>query len=136
MNALLDFNWRFATNGIELTEDEFNELVANNRRLVNIRGQWVKIDPQFIKQMKKLMEKAESEGLHMSDVLARELMDHGESGAEDTDIIDSSAFAGIKIELSKQLRSLIRKLTEARDLPEHEVSAAFRASSALIRCTA
>ena len=37
MNALLDFNWRFATNGIELTEDEFNELVANNRRLVNIR---------------------------------------------------------------------------------------------------
>ncbi len=102
MNALLDFNWRFATNGIELTEDEFNELVANNRRLVNIRGQWVKIDPQFIKQMKKLMEKAESEGLHMSDVLARELMDHGENGAEDTDIIDSSAFAGIKIELSKR----------------------------------
>ena len=69
--------------------------------------------------------KAESE-LHMSDVLARELMDHGENGAEDTDIIDSSAFAGIKIELSKHLRSLIRKLTEARDLPEHEVSAAFQ----------
>ncbi|MCR9039754.1 DEAD/DEAH box helicase [Bacillus sp. L381] len=126
MNALLDFNWRFATNGIELTEDEFNELVANNRRLVNIRGQWVKIDPQFIKQMKKLMEKAESEGLHMSDVLARELMDQNEDGGEDTDIIDSSAFAGIKIELSKQLRSLIRKLADARDLPEHEVSAAFQ----------
>jgi hypothetical protein len=35
-----------------------------------------------------IVEKAESEGLHMSDVLARELMDHGENGAEDTDIID------------------------------------------------
>ncbi|MFQ6318990.1 DEAD/DEAH box helicase [Bacillus halotolerans] len=126
MNALLDFNWRFATNGIELTEDEFNELVASNRRLVNIRGQWVKIDPQFIKQMKRLMEKAESEGLHMSDILARELMDQQEGGLEDSDIMDTSAFAGIQFDLSKQLRSLIRKLTTAENLPEHEVSPSFQ----------
>nr|WGD91373.1 SNF2 helicase-associated domain-containing protein [Bacillus subtilis] len=126
MNALLDFNWRFATNGIELTEAEFNELVASNRRLVNIRGQWVKIDPQFIKQMKRLMEKAESEGLHMSDILARELMDQQEGGLEDSDLIDTSAFAGIQFDLSKQLRSLIRKLTAAENLPEHEVSPSFK----------
>lgn len=126
MNALLDFNWRFATNGIELTEDEFNELVVNNRRLVNIRGQWVKIDPNFIKQMKRLMEQAESEGLHMSDVLSRELMNQQEHGPEDAELIDSSAFAGIQFELSKQLRSLIRKLTAAENLPEYEVSPAFQ----------
>ncbi|MFP3822386.1 SNF2 helicase-associated domain-containing protein, partial [Bacillus sp. SIMBA_008] len=58
MDALMDFNWRFATNGIELTEDEFNELVQSKRRLVNIRGQWIKIDPTFIQQMKKWMERA------------------------------------------------------------------------------
>ncbi|MCY8520374.1 DEAD/DEAH box helicase, partial [Bacillus atrophaeus] len=126
MNALLDFNWRFATNGIELTEDEFNELVVNNRRLVNIRGQWVKIDPNFIKQMKRLMEQAESEGLHMSDVLSRELMNQQEHGPEDAELIDSSAFAGIQFELSKQLRSLIRKLTAAENLPEYEVSPTFQ----------
>lgn len=94
--------------------------------LVNIRGQWVKIDPQFIKQMKRLMEKAESEGLHMSDILARELMDQQEGGLEDSDLIDTSAFAGIQFDLSKQLRSLIRKLTAAENLPEHEVSPSFK----------
>jgi hypothetical protein len=35
--------------------------------------------------MKKLMEKAESEGLHMSDVLARELMDNFHPLAADVD---------------------------------------------------
>ncbi|MFP9220044.1 hypothetical protein, partial [Enterococcus faecalis] len=86
----------------------------------------VKIDPQFIKQMKRLMEKAESEGLHMSDILARELMDQQDGGLEDSDLIDTSAFAGIQFDLSKQLRSLIRKLTAAENLPEHKVSPSFK----------
>ncbi|MDA7025444.1 DEAD/DEAH box helicase [Bacillus sp. CLL-7-23] len=125
INALMDFNWRFATNGIELSEEEFQQLVANKRRLVHIRGQWIKIDPNFIKQMKKLMERAETEGLHMSDVLARELTDKNEQTEED-DMIDTSAFKEVQFELSYQLRNMIRKLNKHEDLPSYPVSEHFQ----------
>ncbi len=124
MNALMDFNWRFATNGIELTEEEFEQLVANKRRLVNIRGQWIKIDPNFIKQMKKLMERAETEGLHMSDILARELTERSET-REDDDLFDASAFSDVRFELSYQLKNMIRKLSQRDDLPSYPVSKYF-----------
>lgn len=62
----------------------------------------------------------------MSDILARELMDQQDGGLEDSDLIDTSAFAGIQFDLSKQLRSLIRKLTAAENLPEHKVSPSFK----------
>ncbi|BCE16668.1 hypothetical protein RSC3_04024 [Bacillus paralicheniformis] len=120
----MDFNWRFATNGIELTEEEFEQLVANKRRLVNIRGQWIKIDPNFIKQMKKLMERAETEGLHMSDILARELTERSET-REDDDLFDASAFSEVRFELSYQLKNMIRKLSQRDDLPSYPVSKFF-----------
>ncbi|MGR3208488.1 DEAD/DEAH box helicase [Bacillus glycinifermentans] len=125
INALMDFNWRFATNGIELSEEEFNQLVANKRRLVNIRGQWIKIDPSFIKQMKKLMERAETEGLHMSDILARELTDRGTEQKED-DLFDTSAFSEVQFELSYQLKNMIRKLNNRDELPSYPVSKHFK----------
>ncbi|MGG3664481.1 DEAD/DEAH box helicase [Bacillus gobiensis] len=127
MNALMDFNWQFATGGVELTEEEFNELVAGNRRLVNIRGQWVKIDPEFIKQMKKLMERAEIEGLHMSDVLARELSEQDEENlvGNDDELLDSSAFASIQFELSNSLRKMIQKLKNNENLPSYPVPEGF-----------
>ncbi|MEC1259342.1 DEAD/DEAH box helicase [Bacillus swezeyi] len=125
MNALMDFNWRFATNGIELTEEEFHQLVANKRRLVNIRGQWIKIDPNFIKQMKKLMERAETEGLHMSDILARELTDRSDQQKDD-DLFDASAFSDVRFELSYQLKSMIRKLSQRDELPVYPVSKSFQ----------
>ncbi|ALC82662.1 MULTISPECIES: DEAD/DEAH box helicase [Bacillus] len=127
MNALMDFNWQFATGGVELTEEEFNELVAGNRRLVNIRGQWVKIDPEFIKQMKKLMERAEIEGLHMSDVLARELSEQDEENlvGNADELLDSSAFASIQFELSNSLRKMIQKLKNNENLPSYPVPEGF-----------
>ncbi|MEC1500582.1 DEAD/DEAH box helicase [Bacillus sonorensis] len=125
MNALMDFNWRFATNGIELTEEEFHQLVANKRRLVNIRGQWIKIDPNFIKQMKKLMGRAETEGLHMSDILARELTDRSGEHKED-DLLDTSAFSEVQFELSYQLKNMIRKLNDRHELPSYPVSKYFK----------
>lgn len=134
MNALMDFNWRFATNGIELTEEEFEQLVANKRRLVNIRGQWIKIDPNFIKQMKKLMERAEIEGLHMSDILARELTERSET-REDDDLFDASAFSEVRFELSYQLKNMIRKLSHRDDLPSYPVSKFLTERSGLIRKT-
>ncbi|GAA3319305.1 hypothetical protein GCM10020331_025650 [Ectobacillus funiculus] len=45
-----------------------------NRRLININGQWIKLDPAFIEQVKKLMDKADRYGLQMKDLLQQELL--------------------------------------------------------------
>ena len=53
-------------NGVDLSEEEFNQLVEEKRRLVFIRGRWIKLDPAFIHQIQELMKKAEEEGLDCS----------------------------------------------------------------------
>ena len=42
LNAMLDFDWRLSMNGADLSEEEFQTLVTEQRRLVKIRGRWVK----------------------------------------------------------------------------------------------
>ncbi|MFC0272328.1 DEAD/DEAH box helicase [Metabacillus herbersteinensis] len=122
MNSLIDFNWRFATNGIEMSEDEFLELVSKQRRLVNFRGQWIKLDPAFIKQVQTILKKAERDGLHISDVLQQELNTRDdESGNE----LDARAFANIHIELNQQMKAMLKKLTETTELPTHDIPTEF-----------
>ncbi|WP_153044589.1 SNF2 helicase-associated domain-containing protein, partial [Bacillus cereus] len=73
MNTLVNFDWRISTNGIDLSESEFFELVEQNKRLFNINGQWMRLDPAFIEEVRKLMNRADKYGLEMKDVLQQHL---------------------------------------------------------------
>ncbi|MED4534453.1 DEAD/DEAH box helicase [Metabacillus fastidiosus] len=123
MNSLIDFNWRFSTNGVEMSEEEFLELVSKQRRLVQFRGQWIKLDPAFIKQVQAVLKKAEREGLHISDILQQELIT---PEADETDELDMRAFANIQIELNQQMKAMLRKLTNTTELPSHNVQEDFQ----------
>ncbi|MGJ7910857.1 DEAD/DEAH box helicase [Neobacillus sp. LXY-1] len=114
LDAMLDFNWRFSMNGVDLSEDEFNKLVDEKRRLVYIRGRWVKLDPQFIRHIQDLMKKAEKEGLHVRDLLEQELVESGE--AED-DLENQKVFAKIQIELNRQWKQMMNQLSETNEIP-------------------
>jgi len=52
LQSLVNFEWRFSTRNTELSEEEFLALVEQNRRLVQIKGEWVVLDPQFIEEIK------------------------------------------------------------------------------------
>ncbi|EKN66485.1 SNF2-like protein [Neobacillus bataviensis LMG 21833] len=119
LQAMLDFNWRFSMNGVDLSEEEFGQLVEEKRRLVYIRGRWVKLDPQFIRQIQDLMKRAEKEGLHVRDLLEQELVDHGE--AEGDELENPKAFAKIQIELNRQWKQMIKQLSEVHEIPLAEV---------------
>lgn len=58
LKRLADFDWRVATNGIELTEEEFAALAEQKRRLIRLRGQWLILDPALVRRAQALMEKA------------------------------------------------------------------------------
>ncbi|WP_299091955.1 DEAD/DEAH box helicase [uncultured Metabacillus sp.] len=124
MNSLIDFNWRFATNGVEMSEEEFLELVAQKRRLVNFRGQWIKLDPAFIKQVQAILKRADREGLHLSDILQQELQAK-DIDSDDDDVLDTRAFANIQIELNQQMRGMLRKLTDTSELPTNKIPSEF-----------
>ncbi|MGF6953350.1 SNF2 family DNA or RNA helicase [Neobacillus sp. B4I6] len=118
LQAMLDFNWRFSMNGVDLSEDEFGKLVEEKRRLVFIRGRWVKLDPQFIRQIQDMMKRAEKEGLHVRDLLEQELM---ESDTAEDELDNPKAFAKIQIELNRQWKQMIKQLAEVHEIPLEDV---------------
>lgn len=118
LQAMLDFNWRFSMNGVDLSEEEFGRLVEEKRRLVYIRGRWVKLDPQFIRQIQDLMKRAEKEGLHVRDLLEQELV---EADAAEDELENPKAFAKIQIELNRQWKQMVKQLSEVKEIPLAEV---------------
>ncbi|MBI0578032.1 DEAD/DEAH box helicase [Neobacillus cucumis] len=119
LQAMLDFNWRFSMNGVDLSEDEFSQLVEEKRRLVYIRGRWVKLDPQFIRQIQDLMKRAEKEGLQVRDLLEQELVN---AEATEDELENPKAFAKIQIELNRQWKQMIKQLSEVKEIPMEPVS--------------
>lgn len=115
LDAMLDFNWRFSMNGVDLSEDEFHQLVEEKRRLVYIRGRWVKLDPQFIRQIQDLMKRAEKEGLQVRDLIEQELVNSGEGSEEELE--NPKVFAKIQIELNRQWKQMVKQLSEANEIP-------------------
>ncbi len=118
LQSMLDFNWRFSMNGVDLSEDEFSKLVEEKRRLVYIRGRWVKLDPQFIRQIQDLMKRAEKEGLHVRDLLEQELV---EPGTQEDELENPKAFAKIQIELNRQWKQMMKQLSEVHEIPLADV---------------
>lgn len=114
LQAMLDFNWRFSMNGVDLSEDEFGQLVEEKRRLVFIRGRWVKLDPQFIRQIQDMMKRAEKEGLSVRDLLEQELI---ETPNSEDELENPKAFARIQIELNSQWKKMIKQLSEVKEIP-------------------
>lgn len=124
MNTLVNFNWRISTNGIDLSEAEFLELVEQNRRLININGEWMRLDPAFIEEVKKLMKKADKYGLEMKDVVQQHLLKTTEVEVAEED----DPFSHIEIELDDYYDKLFERLLQIGDIPEAEVPSSLQAT--------
>lgn len=122
LQAMLDYNWRFSMNGVELSEEEFNQLVEEKRRLVYIRGRWIKLDPGFVRQIQDFMKRAEKEGLHVRDLIEQELMNANEA-EEETE--DERAFARVQIELNRQWKQMVKQLRDVKSIPMETVPESF-----------
>ncbi|WP_026693136.1 DEAD/DEAH box helicase [Peribacillus kribbensis] len=114
LQALMDFDWRFSMNGVDFSEAEFQKMVEEKRRLIYVQGQWVKLDPAFIRQIQDMMHEAEKKGLQLSDLLHQELSpaeEEDDAAGEDDDMLR------IQFELNMELKRLMSSLRETRSIP-------------------
>ncbi|HUM69906.1 MAG TPA: SNF2 helicase-associated domain-containing protein, partial [Chloroflexota bacterium] len=62
LDNLVNYRWRLSLGDTELTREEFNALVALKSPLVQIRGQWVQLDPEQIEAAIRFWEQQGMEG--------------------------------------------------------------------------
>ncbi|MEM1502802.1 DEAD/DEAH box helicase [Domibacillus sp. 8LH] len=104
MNAILDFDFKVALGGAEMTEEEFLALAEAGSRLVKANGRWVHLDPDVIRKIKTLMERAKQEGLTVVDVLNQEFADPDDA-------------ARVHIRLNRSLQAMVDRLKSGADIP-------------------
>lgn len=59
---LVNYRWEVALGGETLTRQEFEAMVALKTPLVQVRGQWVRLDPEQVEAAIRFWEKGEREG--------------------------------------------------------------------------
>ncbi|MBY6037846.1 DEAD/DEAH box helicase [Fictibacillus nanhaiensis] len=83
LNAIMQFDWRLSTGDEELSEEEFRKLVDGSRRLVKRNGQWYRVDPEWMKQVRHLIKNVDRTGIQLKDVLEQHLLNIETNPAEE-----------------------------------------------------
>ncbi|HZG66266.1 MAG TPA: SNF2 helicase-associated domain-containing protein, partial [Herpetosiphonaceae bacterium] len=107
LDTLVSFNWELTLGGQPLDRAEFERLVALKSPLVQVRGQWVVLDPEQLQRAFAFFEQRDGE-LELGDALRLALGGDGAAAPE-----------GIKVERVEAegwLRDLLRDLTDAQQL--------------------
>ncbi|TCZ78977.1 DEAD/DEAH box helicase [Paenibacillus albiflavus] len=124
LGQIMQFDWKLAIGDLELTEEEFRQLLENKRSLVEIRGQWIQLDPKMLEQIEQIVRQMQqNQGLSARDAIALHLVGNQEDGLDPADFTndqsDESELAKLQleIELSDQLEKLIDALTHTSHIP-------------------
>ena len=62
INSMLDYKWKASLEGVDLTDEEFKEFTESKDPLINLRGKWILIDHQDVKDLRNLFQKNTDSG--------------------------------------------------------------------------
>ncbi|MBB3909105.1 DEAD/DEAH box helicase [Anoxybacteroides rupiense] len=122
LDALVDFDWKIATNGVELSEEEFDQLVAQKRRLMQVHGRWIQLDPKLIQHVQSLMKKAREEGVAIRDILQEAFVQQTQSETSE----ETGELRRFAIELNRSFQTLVSKLTNIDRIPSVSIPHSFK----------
>ncbi|NOU92951.1 ATP-dependent helicase [Paenibacillus sp. LMG 31456] len=134
LGQLMQFDWKIAIGGMDLSEEEFMKLASEKKRMMYIRGRWIQLDPAFLEQVRQAMKKVDQKrGMSFRDVLQLQLLGmedserpvgSGESLSEDA---SSSGGLQIQIELNKHMLKLMNQLQQTKQIPQVQPPASLQA---------
>lgn len=119
MDHIIQYDWRVAMGGVDLSEEEFHQITEQKKRLIYIRGRWVQLNPADLEQMKAAMRVREKrKGFSLRDVLEMQLSgDSPEQASIVCSTDERKEEFKVHIELNGSLRTLLRKLNQRESLP-------------------
>ncbi len=69
LSTLVDFDWKVAIGNALLTPEEFEELAARKIPFVEVRGQWILLDPENVGRVMQFLDRRSSHHTTLGDVL-------------------------------------------------------------------
>jgi len=113
LNEILTFDWNFSLNGHAISEDEFKQMVEENREYIRAGNEWFRIDSHWMHEIRQLMDQTESENWTVKELLFRELPESLVLD-EDSDEDDDPLF---QFELNQSLKRYLEQLQDKKELP-------------------
>lgn len=110
LKDLLSFSWKVAVGDTVISLDEFEKLMSNNATLLKFKGQFVYTSPDDLKKIHDTISKTDklSDGKLLQTVLSGE-------------------YESAPIQLSDEVKELIKKLTQQEEIPlPADINAALR----------
>lgn len=114
LEQILQFNWNFSLGGQEITEDQFRQMVDENRSFIRSGDQWFQIDAQWIQEIRKLLDRSEEEEWTVRDLLFQELPEELTLTSDEDDSDDPL----VQFELQQSLESYLVQLQDKKGFPE------------------
>ncbi|WP_067934080.1 DEAD/DEAH box helicase [Alicyclobacillus kakegawensis] len=126
----LDFDWKVALGGAELDEQEFWRLVDRNQRLINLNGQWLVLNPDHLRRLRRRLDSMRRRGLTMMDVLQHALLE-GTDGQDaairpDTGGSVDEADGAVRFVFPAAMQKTLHGLARVEGVPLRDVPAGFR----------
>ncbi|WP_342600157.1 DEAD/DEAH box helicase [Psychrobacillus sp. FSL H8-0483] len=121
LNEILQFNWSFSLNGQEISAEDFQQMVNENRSYIQAGNEWFRIDAAWMHQIRELMKKSEDENWTVKELLFREIPEEIALALDD-DNEQSEEDPLFQFEMQKSLQSLMEQLSEKKGFPTVEVS--------------
>ncbi|NIK66878.1 DEAD/DEAH box helicase [Paenibacillus sp. BK720] len=125
LDQIVQFDWKMALGNVDLSESEFMRLAEENRRLMNIGGEWVHLDPQDVAQIRDWIKRVgKRKGLSFRDVMEMHLL--GGTVMEDGE--DASVALRAEVELNDHLTRWLEQLQHTAEIPLVDIPGSFRGS--------
>ncbi|MEC0229101.1 DEAD/DEAH box helicase [Paenibacillus alba] len=129
LSQLMQFDWKLAVGDLELTEEEFRQLLEEKRKLIQIRGNWIQLDPLFMAQVEQIMKQVQKkQGLSFRDVLELHFAGDAAGLLPAEDDPDEVRYIDMEVELNEQLRHMVDQLTQTSAIPTIQPPPSFQGS--------
>lgn len=119
LNEILTFDWHFSLNGQSISEDQFKQMVEENREYIRAGNEWFRIDSNWMHEIRALMEQTETENWTVKELLFRELPDELTLTQDDLEDEEDPLF---QFELTQSLQKYLEQLQDKKGLPATDVS--------------
>ncbi|TQR21190.1 DEAD/DEAH box helicase [Psychrobacillus vulpis] len=120
LNEILKFDWSFSLNGQEISSEDFQRLVNENRSYIQAGNEWFRIDAAWMHEIRELMKKSEDENWTVKELLFREIPEEIALALDDEESSNEDPL--FQFELQKSLQTLMEQLSEKKGFPAVEVS--------------